>query len=487
MSTSFPPIIHMFSTGRFRRAICVCALLLCAPFSSLRAVEAAPAPAQSETTLYRVFLRDGSTLLSYGEFARVSDRIVMSVPLGSSTPAGPDLHLVSIPSDAVDWDRTDAYADAVRASRYAATRGPDDFALLNGAITTALTDIALTADANRKMAKAAEARQNVTRWIAEHYGYRAADVARMASLFDDVVAETRAAAGIKNFDLSLIANLAAPPSVPLLPEPTLQENIEQALRASVLAPDATERTSLLRAIERVLIDATAGAAGAPAAWTTSLRVRISGALAVEDRASRGYQALTREALLAADRHARLADVTGVERVIRRALTEDDRLGQRRPQEMASLLAMLDGKLDAARRLRLTRDNRAARSEQWHRYQAAVAEPLAIMRVSHDSLDQIRRLAGPSRARLGRLAAGTARAMAVMAAVGAPAEEADVHGLLKNGFQLASRAVESRQRAVASGDMKIAWEASAAAAGALMLFERVSEDLKALQSVSKASR
>src|SRR5947207_879873 len=170
MSTSFPPFIHMFSTGRFRRALCLCFLLLAPP--SLAAQSA-----QVEGTLYRVFLRDGSTLLSYGEFARVADRIVMSVPLGN-TPAGPDLHLLSIPADAVDWERTDGYADAVRASRYAATRGPDDFALLNGAVSTALTDIALTRDPVRKIAMAAEARQNVTRWVAEHYGYRADEVAR---------------------------------------------------------------------------------------------------------------------------------------------------------------------------------------------------------------------------------------------------------------------------------------------------------------------
>ena len=56
-------------------------------------------------------------------------------------------------------------------------------------------------------------------------------------------------------------------------------------------------------------------------------------------------------------------MTGVERVIRRALAEDDRLGQRRPQEMASLLAMLDAKLDEARRLRLARDSWAARVEE----------------------------------------------------------------------------------------------------------------------------
>jgi hypothetical protein len=475
MSTSFPPIIHMFSTGRFRGAIITLFLVLCAGRLSAQ-------PGSPEAALYRVFLRDGTTLLSYGEFARVSDRVVMSVPLGS-TLEGPDLHLVSIPSDSVDWERTDAYAESVRATRYAGTRGPDDFAMLNNAVTAALTDIALTKDANRKIAMAAEARQNVTRWIAEHFGYRADDVAKMATLFDDVIAETRAASGDRNFDLSLIANLAVPPTVPLLPVPTGRENVEHALRAAALAPDATERMSLLRAVERQLVD---GAAEADPSMAP-LRARVTAALAIETRASRGYEALTRDALRTADRHVQAADVTGVERVIRRALGQDDRLGQRRPQEMASLLAMLDARLDAARRLRLARDSWAARIDQWRRYRATMAEPLELIRLSRGALDQIRRLAGPSGTRLARLASYTARATAVVLAVAVPAEGADAHGLLKNALQLASRAAETRQRAVASGDMQTAWEASAAASGALMLFDRASEDLKDVQALPKAPR
>ena len=464
----------MFSTGRFRPAIFV-SVLLCS--TALWAQ-----PADTAASLYRVFLRDGTTLLSYGEYARVSDRTVMTVPLGG-TGAVPDLHLVSIPSDSVDWERTDAYADSVRAARYAGTQGPDDFAMLSGAVSMALNDIALTKDPKRKIAMAGEARQNVTRWIAEHYGYRADDVARMASLFDEVVAETQKAAGIKNVDLSLIANLAAPPSTPLLAAPTAKESAEQALRAAALAPDATERISLLKAIDRVLLDADA----AGAAWPSTIRGRVTAAIGVEERASRGYDALAREALQTADRQARLADVTGVERAIRRALTEDDRLGQRRPQEMASLLAMLDLKLDAARRLRLAQDSWAARVGEWRRFRTDVAETLSLMQLSRDSLDQIRRLAGPSRIRLRQLVLRTAQASTLVAAVTVPAEAAEAHGLLKNAIQLASRAAEARQRAVFSGDMKIAWDASAAASGALMLLDRVADDLKTLENPPKAPR
>jgi hypothetical protein len=457
----------MFSTGRFRRALCISFLVF---FVARASAQVAPADA----SLYRVFLRDGSTLLSYGEFARVSDRVVISLPIGGSTGA-PDLHLLSIPSESVDWEKTDAYADSVRATRYASTRGPDDFALLSEAVSRALTDIALTTDPNRKIAMAVEARQNVTKWAAEHFGYRAPAVAQLAGLFDDVVAETRSAAGIRNFDLSLIANMAEAPSVPLLPVPSLPESIEQALRGAALAPDAGERTSLLRAIDRVLVAESATGA----AWTVPLRARVTGALMVEERASRGYEALTREMLQAADRSARVGDVTGVERAIRRALSGDDRLGQRRPQEMASLLATLDATLDTARRLRLARDSWAARADLLRQYRAAVAEPLAILRTSRDALDQIRRLAGPSRSRLARLSARTARGVRLMAAITVPAEATPAHGFLTNAIQLASRAAQSRQRAVLSGDMKLAWEASSAAAGAVMLFERASEELQTL--------
>ena len=37
---------------------------------------AAPASA-ADALLYRIFLRDGSTLVSYGDFARVADRVVL--------------------------------------------------------------------------------------------------------------------------------------------------------------------------------------------------------------------------------------------------------------------------------------------------------------------------------------------------------------------------------------------------------------------------
>src|SRR5262245_43999202 len=337
MSTSFPPFIHMFSTGWFRLAF-FAVLTLAAP----AAAQSPTAP--TDTVLFRIFLRDGSTFISYGEYARVADRVVLTLPIFGEA-AAPELHVLSIPSDRVDWEKTDAYAEAVRATRYAATQGPNDFALLSEAVSRALTDIAVTTDRDRKASMAIEARQNVMKWVSEHYGYRAQEAARMASIFDDVVAESRAASGAPNYDLTLIANMAAAPSGPLLPVPTMQDSAEQALRAVALSPDASERISLLQAIQTAI----GAVPAAEAPWSTAFHSRLASTLAMEERTTRSYDALTRDLLKASDQYAGAGDVTGVERGIRRALTADDRLRQRRPQELAALLATLHGKLRAEER------------------------------------------------------------------------------------------------------------------------------------------
>jgi len=459
----------MFSTGWFRLGV-FAALLSIGVTPCASAVAAADQPA--DVTLYRVFLRDGSTLVSYGEFARVGDRLVVTLPVGSGD--APELQLLSLPADSVDWEKTDAYADSARAMRYAQTHGPNDFALLNNAVTVALSDIGLVEDPQRKVAMAAEARQNVMKWAAEHYGYRARDVADLAGLFDKVIAETRVAGGAANFELGLVANMAEAPDVPMLPAPDARESVEQAMRAAAIVPDAAERTSLLRSIQKVL----ATVDGRPE-WAVSLGARAGAALAAEERTDRAYHGLIRESLQLADRYARTANVTGVERVVRRVLREDDRLGQRRPNEVAAALATLDATLDSARRLRLARDSFAARAEVLRAYQLAIAAPIAAMETSRGALDEIRRLAGPTQLRLTRLSIRAAAAVKQLSAAAVPGEASSAHDLLRSAVTLAGRAADGRLKAIATGSMQEAWDASSAAAGALMLFERATDELRQL--------
>src|SRR6516165_2762245 len=88
---------------------------------------AAPAAAAEEdATLLRIFLRDGTSLVSYGEPARVGDRVVFSMP--TAVTPNPPLHLVNLPAERVDWDRTDRYANAARAAHYLKGQAELDYA-----------------------------------------------------------------------------------------------------------------------------------------------------------------------------------------------------------------------------------------------------------------------------------------------------------------------------------------------------------------------
>ena len=177
---------------------------------------AAPAGA-ADAVLYRLFLHDGTTLVSYGDFARVADRVVFSMPIGGLEGGAPRLELVSIPESTIDWPRTDAYAYAARARHYADTRGEMEFGRLSTRVAEALNAVALTEDPARRLALADGARKALAEWPSRNYGYRAADVAQLTALLDEVVSELRVAAGQSRFDLSLVSNTAPPPPVPQSP------------------------------------------------------------------------------------------------------------------------------------------------------------------------------------------------------------------------------------------------------------------------------
>jgi hypothetical protein len=121
-----------------------------------------------EAFLLRVFLVDGTALTSFGEYARVGERIVFSTPLGSGGDGNPSLQLVSLPERNVDWTRTDAYREAVRSAQYAAAQGENDFALMTGDVARVLNEIALAKDSAHRLRLAEQARAQLTDWPAKH-------------------------------------------------------------------------------------------------------------------------------------------------------------------------------------------------------------------------------------------------------------------------------------------------------------------------------
>jgi hypothetical protein len=460
--------MHASST-RFPQAL-IFAILLALVMASAEVRTQGPA-----ALLFRIFLNDGGTLVSYGEFVRLGGRVVLSVPLGDAV-VDPKVQVLTIDESLVDWNRTDAYSAAVRARHYAATRGEEDFALLTGQVTAALNQIALTADPVRRLAMAEEARRNLAAWPAANHGFKAAEVTQLVAVLDDVIAEMRVGAGQNQFDLSLVATVAPPPPVELLPPPDVRTSFEVGYRAAVLAAEPAERIAMLR-----LLSDSIGYAPRTAAWAAPLRAQIRKALAVELKTDADYRNLSSAMMTRAGTLAGRADVGGLQRLIARALQGDRTLGSRRPGEMVALLAALDLKLDEARRLRLARDAGKLRVETLRAYRRDISAPLERLGQFRKWLDSIRNLSGPDPRFLRPLDDRARLAHLELMAVEPPADARSVHGLLSAALHLTRQAAALRTTAVSSNDIKIAWDASAAAAGALTLGERALDDLQRLIS------
>ena len=144
--------------------------------------------------------------------------------------------------------------------------------------------------------------------------------------------------------------------------------------------------------------------------------------------------------------------------------------------MAALLAALDADAEAARRLRLARDQWKLREPEYRSYRRAVLPALRELRLAGPSLEDIRAQAGPSPATLKRVEARFYKARPAMKGTTPPPALAAPHALLQSAWDLANNAIALRLRAVESGDSARAAEAAAAAAGALMLVARAQEDL-----------
>src|SRR5688572_20223385 len=316
--------------------------------------------AGTATTTYRLYLRDGSSVATIGEFARTGDRVVVTIGLGDRLTMAP------VPAAQVDGTRTDRYTESVRAAHYAATRGDADFAAMSAIVARTLSDIAVTPGRAAQLALAERARRQLADWPREHYGYRAEEVRQTLALLDEVIAGLRAAAGQTTFDVAFVANVLPPPPEPVMPPPSLQDTIEQALRLSMLATPGADRTALAEEARTALTAASA------APWAAEARARAERILHGERRVDARYAALSQATVRALDRPGRAHDVAGLLRVRARVVDRDAALGRVRPEAVQGLLALVDARLDAARRLQLARDQWASRAPALRRYRRDVA-------------------------------------------------------------------------------------------------------------------
>ena len=448
----------------------VCALLLCAWSAA-----ASTAAQEGDSGLFRVFLRDGRVLTSYGEWARVEGRVVFSMPIRRGDP-GADLRLVTVPEGEVDWPRTDQYAGAVRAERYARTRGDADFAEVSSAVAAALNALATIADPSARLQRVESARQLLLDWPGASYGYRAVEIREILGLLDDALVDLRAAAGRPASQFALVAPPALPPNEPLLPEPSEAEMVEQLLTAADVAPTPAERSSLLQTVIGFIDQA---AAALPKAWAMLMRREATGRLAEEAALDAAYVSLRTRTLTTAARLSARADVRALERLRGAVRTADARLGARRADDMAALAEAVDRQLVQAQRLQLARDQFELRLPAIRRYREAMGPVLRTAARSVSALEDVQAQAGPPATLLPALLTRWQTDGKRLERVDVPTDLHALHAIFRSAWLMGEQALSLRLAAATANDAGRAAQASSAAAGALMLWARARADLDAM--------
>jgi hypothetical protein len=460
------------------RAVVVFLLAAAAPAASFaQVISSEVSPVAGGVTLYRVFLKDGSAVVSYGEYARVGDEVVLSTPLGASAEQ-PRLLLVTLPAASVDWPRTDRYAAAVKYERYVAIQAESDFAALTASVASALNEIAVTTERSRALGIAVNARQMLLEWPAAHYGYREADIRDIASLIDEAINTlSPPAAGVPGaeFQLALVASTRVPTSTdPLRGMPSPREQVGRLVTLAAAADRAADRMNLLRAALELIDDPSSGIDPGEA---SELRRKLDGQLKEELAVDRRYAQLSQRIMVDARSAAATARVSAVAEVLDEVGREDARLGHSRPELIRALRTAVESQLDAARDLRLRRDQWLVRREIYKDYVKSVSAQVAQLVKARGALDAIRRLEGPSpkhvRSLQSRLNGGADR----LQRMPVPEHLRSTHDLFVAAWRFAQSAASARQSAIVSGDMATAWQASSAAAGSLMLLARAQAELR----------
>jgi hypothetical protein len=446
-------------TGRARL------ILLC--WSAAAAIVSAQTVPAGAGAIFRVFLKSGAPLPSFGEAAVAGDRVVFTLMIGASQPAQA-LQLISLPADRVDLDRTAAYANALRLAHYTATRASVDYAAMTQEVQRTLSEVTAVTDPKKRLELAESAKRRLVEWAAGTYGYRAAEVRQMTEMFDEVIASLRAAAGERQFSLDLRMG-PDPRNEPLLPLPTRAEFVRLAIEAARAADSEDDRIAILQAAAAV--------ANVPPP-EPELAERLTREVALEKAAGAAYADLATQVRARADLALRKGDVAGMNAAIALLQARDQELGGRRPQMTAALATELEGKLDRVRAHRTALDRYLAIRSTLLAYERNVRPVMS----GFDGLIPIFAALKDDRftayERLVRSEERIAGFIEALDLVAAPAELADVHATLMSSLRMASHAVARRRLASASGSQAVAAEASSAAAGAMLLAEQARAQLVA---------
>jgi hypothetical protein len=427
----------------------------------------------ADPALFYLYLLNGDTLTSYGEFARIDDRVIFSMPVGGSAHE-PRLHVVTLPAGMIDWDRTERHVRSARYQRYVATRGEADFEVVTGEVARVLSHIAATTDPRQALAIAEGARRTLADWPRAHFGYRQDEVRDVIGILDSAIAALRRTTGSSSFELSLIAGAPAIPVEPLAPMPDAADQLKQIFRVVSMTTQASERVALLQSA-LALLEQSRGSL--PGVDVSAMRRSAEASIREEQSVDARYTRLAQRLSASVRRHAAAARVSRAEQVLAELRRQDARMGRQRPEVVVPLEAMVVANIEAARQLRLLRDRWQLRKSFFAEYQRTVGSQVLVLVKAKPQLEAIRALEGPDLRVLESMRRRLAGGAEQLSRVPVPDDMRATHDLLVSAWRFADTAARSRYDAVASGNVATAREASSAAAGSLLMFNRLQQELR----------
>ncbi|MCX6553192.1 MAG: hypothetical protein NTY02_19685, partial [Acidobacteria bacterium] len=257
------------------------------------------------------------------------------------------------------------------------------------------------------------------------------------------------------------------PGAPLLLEPTPEEVAASAAVAARLSDNRVERMSLQQSILLALAQRRFSAAE-PWIRTTERDVRAE--LDADLRMDRQYAALVSKSIRKAAEYAATGNVGRLEKLIADVRTSDAQLGHRRPDELQALDASLADAIEIARSTRMSLDRWQFRVETYGDYRGKVDSSVKRLAEVTPDIEAVRALAGPDPRRLPKLEDRITTIAVALLPLSPPSELREAHDALRTSLDLMRDAARLRRQAFSSGSMETAYNASAAAAGALMLLQ-----------------
>jgi hypothetical protein len=261
-----------------------------------------------------------------------------------------------------------------------------------------------------------------------------------------------------------------------MPAPSDQEIVEQMMAAASFAETPAERAGLLQKVVN-LLDSTVGLL-LPEGWAARIRRTVLGDLEEQRRIERAYADLRTSTLEASAKALAKLKAKDIERLRDRVIKEDIRLGRHQPGDIDALVSTLTMQIDSANQVKAAQQQWEKRAPIYRKYRRSMNGAFSTFKKALVSLDQVKSMSGPPAIDIGLILDKLAKAEKAIAKVTPPEELAASHALVRSSWELAQNALRLRQQSVAANSLIGQQQASSAAAGALMLYQKARTDLTA---------